>query len=185
MDELIDILDADGNYTGITLMKSEAHKKGLFHPSIHVWFYTDKGEILIQKRGKYKDTHPGLWDVSVAGHVGAGEDIIVSALREVKEEIGLAIQKRDLYKVGIFKYRHQHSADLVDREFHHTFLSELKVPPSTLKMQESEVDDLALIDMDRFKYELSLKEATTKYVPYDPTYYEKVFGAIKERLKSR
>ena len=84
MDELIDVLDADGNYTGKCIMKSEAHRKGIFHPSIHVWLYNKNGEILIQQRAKNKDTHPGLWDVSVAGHIGAGEDIVESAIREVK-----------------------------------------------------------------------------------------------------
>src|SRR5690606_29990445 len=182
MDELIDILDAEGNYTGKTLMKSEAHKKGLFHPSIHVWFYTANGEVLIQKRSKNKDTHPNLWDVSVAGHVGAGEDIILSALREVKEEIGLRVDKEDLFKVGVFKYQHQHRADLVDCEFHHTFLSELKVPLETLKMQESEVDDLALIHLALFKDELTHKITSSKYIPYDPAYYEVIFRAIEKRL---
>jgi len=182
MDELIDILDADGNHTGMVLMKSEAHKKGLFHPSIHVWFYTENGDVLIQKRGKHKDTHPNLWDVSVAGHVGAGEDIILSAMREVREEIGLTIQKRDLFKLGVFKYRHLHRTDLVDCEFHHTFLSRLKAPLKTLKMQETEVDDLALIPIHHYKKELAHKATATKYVPYDPSYYEVVFRAIEKRL---
>ncbi len=30
MDELVDILDAEGNFTGQTAMKSKAHKHGLF-----------------------------------------------------------------------------------------------------------------------------------------------------------
>lgn len=182
MDELIDILDSDGNYTGKTAMKSEAHKKGLFHPSIHVWLYTKNGEILIQKRAKNKDTHPDLWDVSVAGHVGAGENIIPSAIREVQEEIGLTILGSDLYKVGVFKYRYQHRTDLVDREFHHTFLCKLNVPLDSLSMQESEVDDLALIGLGQFKDELANSISKQKYVPYDPTYYETIFRAIAARL---
>ena len=182
MDELIDILDVNGNFTGKTSMKSEAHKKGWFHPSVHIWFYTKNGEILIQKRARDKDTHPSLWDVSVAGHIGAGEDVILSAIREIKEEIGLAILGSDLYKVGVFKYRHQHRPDLLDCEFHHTFISRLAVPLNALTMQESEVDDLALIGMEPFKTELADKAISTKYVPYDPAYYEVVFRAIEARL---
>ncbi|MEX0314176.1 MAG: hydrolase, partial [Allomuricauda sp.] len=71
MDELVDILDDNGNPTGRTCLKSEAHRKGLFHPTIHVWFYTSEGQILFQKRADNKDTFPSLWDVSVAGHIGA------------------------------------------------------------------------------------------------------------------
>ena len=81
MDELIDILDSNGDFTGKTAMKSEAHKNGWFHATVHIWFYTTDGKILLQQRGKHKETHPLLWDVSVAGHVGAGEAIETSAIR--------------------------------------------------------------------------------------------------------
>ena len=182
MDELIDVLDAHGNYTGESIMKSEAHRNGVFHPSIHVWLYTKKGEILIQQRAKNKDTHPGLWDVSVAGHIGAGEDILKSAIREVQEEIGLDITSRELYKIGVFKYSCQHHKDLLDREFHHTFLCELKIPLTKLEMQETEVDDLKLISIPVFKQELKSKIHYKKYVPYDMEYYNTVLESILKRL---
>ncbi|MEQ8219604.1 MAG: NUDIX domain-containing protein [Arenibacter sp.] len=182
MDELIDVLDADGNYTGTTIMKSEAHRKGVFHPSIHVWLYTKNGEILIQQRAINKDTHPGLWDVSVAGHIGAGEDVTESAIREVKEEIGLKILSKDLQKIGVFQYSYQHHKDLLDCEFHHTFLCELKVPLAKLEMQKSEVADLSLITMPNFQRELESKIHSKKYVPYDLDYYEAIFHAIKKKL---
>ncbi|WP_337251707.1 NUDIX hydrolase [Maribacter halichondriae] len=133
MDELVDILDAEGNYTGKTVMKSEAHRKGLFHPTIHVWFYTKTAKVLIQLRAKNKDTHPLLWDVSVAGHIAAGETIETSAVREIQEEIGLDISPEDLNKIGVFKSVQEHSDTLVDCEFHHTYLCELKVPLKVLK----------------------------------------------------
>ena len=183
MDELIDVLDADGNYTGKAIMKSEAHRKGVFHPSIHVWLYTKKGEILIQQRAINKDTHPGLWDVSVAGHIGAGEDVTESAIREVEEEIGLEITNEDLNKIGEFKYSHQHHKDLLDCEFHHTFLCELKVPLAKLEMQKSEVADLAMIPLHRLIGELTNKETAIKYVPYGQDYFKTVFKLIETKLQ--
>lgn len=182
MDELIDVLDAQGNYTGESIMKSEAHSKGIYHPSIHVWFYTTNGEILIQQRAKDKDTHPGLWDVSVAGHIGAGEDITSSAIREVEEEIGLKVLPKDLHKIGVFKYSYQHHEHLLDREFHHTYLSQLKVAVSELVMQEVEVDDLALISISTFREDLKNNAQTKKYVPYDMEYYNTVLQAIEKQL---
>lgn len=182
MDELIDVLDTQGNYTGESIMKSEAHSKGIYHPSIHVWFYTKNGEILIQQRAKDKDTHPGLWDVSVAGHIGAGEDITSSAIREVEEEIGLKVLPQDLHKIGVFEYSYQHNENLLDREFHHTFLSQLKVAVTKLVMQEAEVDDLAIISIATFKEELKNNSLSKKYVPYDMDYYNTVFQAIENQL---
>lgn len=182
MDELIDILDADGNLTGITAMKSEAHKMGLLHQTIHVWFYTKNGQVLIQQRAKNKDTHPLLWDVSVAGHIGAGEEIEISAIREVQEEIGLTITKKELRKIGVFKSVHKHHEDLIDNELHHTFICELKVPLESLQKQETEVENLALIPLTQFAEETWGMANLKKYVPHHPEYYQTIIKSIKERL---
>ncbi len=182
MDELIDILDSKGNYTGESKLKSYAHRMGLFHATVHIWFYTAKGELLIQQRGKNKDTHPLLWDVSVAGHIGAGESVEVSAIREVEEEIGLVIDKDQLFKIGIFKSVQKHGDDLVDCEFHHTFISELNVDLQQLQKQESEVENLALIDINQFEKDVIDNIPERKYVPHDKAYYQNIIAAIKKRL---
>ena len=182
MDELIDILDSNGKPTGKTAMKSEAHKHGLFHPTVHVWFYTKNGQLLIQQRGKEKDIHPLLWDVSVAGHIGAGEDYESSAIREVSEEIGLGITKEELQKIGVFKSIQNHHNDLIDCEFHHTYLCELKTPFSNLKKQDSEVNALKLISLIQFSEETWGMANLAKYVPHEMEYYKSIIKAIKKRL---
>ena len=183
MDELVDILNEDGNYTGRTEMKSVAHKNGLFHPTIHVWLFTRNGRLLIQKRGKNKKSFPLLWDVSVAGHIGAGEDVVASALREVEEEIGLVLQPSALSKVGVFKSQKDHSEDFRDYEFHHSYIAELILPIASLKKQDSEVEEIALIPLVQFAEETWGMANPEKYVPHDPTYYKIVLRAIKEELK--
>jgi len=182
MDELLDILDSEGNFTGKTALKSEAHRKGWFHPTIHVWFYTKDGRLLIQQRAKNKDTHPLLWDVSVAGHISAGEEIETSAIREIQEEIGLTITKNELQKIGVFKSVHEHSEHLVDCEFHHTFLCQLKVPLKDLRKQESEVEDLALISLQQFSEETWGMANLKKYVPHGIEYFKTIIKEIKNRL---
>lgn len=182
MDELVDILDETGNATGKRAMKSTAHAKGWFHPTIHVWLYTEDGKVLIQQRGKDKDTHPLLWDVSVAGHIGAGEDIETSAIREVEEEIGLSISKKDLEKIGVFSSVHKHREDLIDCEFHHTFLCELKLPFEKLKKQDSEVAQLDLIPLTQFSEETWGLANIKKYVPHDIKYYQTIVQEIQKRL---
>ncbi len=182
MDELIDILDENGQATGRTAMKSVAHQEGLFHPTVHVWFYTKNGKVLLQQRGKDKDTHPLLWDVSVAGHIGAREDIALAATREVAEEIGLTITVNELEKIGVFKSVQHHHAQLIDREFHHTFLCELKVPLTNLQKQESEVAALALVPLTLFSEETWGMANPSKYVPHDLDYYKTIIKEIKQRI---
>ena len=183
LDELIDILDEDGILTGRTALKSEAHSNGFFHPTVHIWCYTVNGKVLIQQRAAGKTTHPLLWDVSVAGHVGAGEDMKIAAVREIKEEIGLEIKVQELKEIGIFRSVHRHSAELIDCEFHHTFLCELKVPFSTLQIQEEEVRAVELMPLTQFAEETIGLSRPNKYVPHGSDYYSTVIRAIKGRLK--
>ena len=180
MDELIDILDSEGNLTGQTAMKSEAHQKGLFHQTVHIWFYTSEREILIQQRGRNKDTHPLLWDVSVAGHIGAGEDIETAAQREVEEEIGLSIKKDDLQKIGFYPSFFKHHEDLVDNEFHHTFVCELKSLIGDLIKQENEVEALTLVSIANFEEEINDENRSKKYVPHSKDYYTAILKEIKD-----
>jgi isopentenyldiphosphate isomerase len=182
MDELIDILDSDGKLTGKTELKSYAHRMGLFHATVHIWFYTSEGMILLQQRGKDKDIHPLLWDVSVAGHISAGEEIETSALREIQEEIGLTISRNHLEKIGVFKSVQKHRNNLVDCEFHHTFLCELKVPLEDLIKQESEVEDLKLLQLMKFSYAINDHIASKKFVPHYDTYFKTIIKAVKEKL---
>ncbi len=182
MEEFVEILDEKGKPTGKTAPKAEAHRLGLFHPTIHVWFYQPPGQVLLQQRAKVKDTHPLLWDVSVAGHVHAGETIEAAAIREVKEEIGLDIHPDSLEKIGVFKSVHKHRADLVDCEFHHTFLSRLPVPLAALKKQETEVASLKMVPLLQFAEETWGLARPQKYVPHATSYYKAVIKAIKARL---
>ena len=175
-------MDENGKPTGQSCLKSEAHQKGLFHPTVHVWLFTKDGSILIQQRGKYKATHPLLWDVSVAGHVASGEDIKTAAVREVEEEVGLSISETDLEPIATFKAIHKIAEDFTDAEFHHVFLCELRVPLSNLTKQGSEVDALDLVPMLKFAEETWGMANSGKYVPHGAAYYKTIIKEIKARL---
>lgn len=180
MDERIDILNAEGAFTGKTAMKSEAHLKGWYHASVHVWVYTDQGEVLLQQRAFDKDTFPGYWDVSVAGHIGAGETALSSAQREVFEEIGLDLSPTDL-KFQFQTYSEfRHGPEIMDREFHDVFLAKLKLPLSNLQKQESEVADIKL-----FSLEVLLDPGKINMVPNDSAYYKRVYELISEALPKK
>jgi isopentenyl-diphosphate Delta-isomerase len=76
--------------------RENIHKNGLLHREIGVWISNDKGEILLQRRSAGKESHPGLLAASVAGHVEVGDAYETAALKEVEEETGLKIEKKDL-----------------------------------------------------------------------------------------
>lgn len=182
MDELLDILDAKGNPIKSTALKSKAHRFGLFHATVHIWLYTKTGRLLLQLRAKSKATYPLLWDVSVAGHIGAGEASETAAVREIKEELGLTIAPKSLKKIGVFKSTQTHHDTLIDNEFHHTFICELTTPLGQLIKQESEVADLKLLPLADFEQEIKTVQFARHYVPHAYTYYQTIIEAIKAKL---
>jgi len=73
--------------------RREVHACGLLHRAVHVLVFNERGEVFLQKRSMAKDTSPGLWDSSASGHLDSGEDYDECAIRELREEIGLAIHQ--------------------------------------------------------------------------------------------
>ena len=182
MDEFLDIWSADGQPTGQTSLKGEAHRNGWFHPTVHVWFYTPAPALLLQKRSLTKETYPGFWDVSVAGHVTAGESILEGALREVKEEIGLDIQEADLTPLDIRKNTNRFDNGIIDCEFQHVFLVKLETAVSQLQIQETEVDAVRLFSFDELQICMLQKHPTYNIVPADMRYYQFVKDAVLKIL---
>jgi isopentenyl-diphosphate delta-isomerase type 1 len=101
--EYIDIFDENNNPTGEIKGKVQAHEYGEFHRTAHVWIINDKNELLLQKRSATKKTHPNCWDISGAGHIRAGESVIDGAIRELKEELGVKVQEKDLQYIATIK----------------------------------------------------------------------------------
>jgi len=182
VDEYLDIWNSDGQPTGKKCLKDEAHRMGWFHPTVHVWFYTPAPALLLQKRSLTKQTFPSFWDVSVAGHVSAGESILEGALREVKEEIGLDIKEPDLKPLDIRKNTNRFENGIIDCEFQHVFLVKLDTAVSQLKIQESEVDSVHLFSFEELQNCMLHKHPTYNIVPADMSYYQFVMDAVLKVL---
>jgi isopentenyl-diphosphate delta-isomerase len=183
MDELIDIVDDLGEPTGHIALKSEAHKHGWYHNTIHLWLFTSKGDILLQQRSHKKVIYPLLWDVSVAGHIDAGETFIEAALRETEEEIGLQLQPESLNKIGVILHESSYNEGSIrDNEFHQVYISELKVGIHTLIPQKEEVEALKLVSLNEFEVLLKQSESNSHFVSSNKSYYEFILKAIKEQL---
>lgn len=84
--EILDIVDERGVPTGETVERETAHARGIRHRTSHVWILRRRNqavEVLLQKRSLQKDSHPGCYDISSAGHIPAGMGFVESAIREL------------------------------------------------------------------------------------------------------
>ena len=108
--ELFDVVDEDGEPTGETVERTLAHSQGIRHRTSHVWLLRRRQgrvEILLQKRSRNKDSFPGYYDISSAGHIPAGVDYISSAMRELKEELGEEALPEELLYCGVRHIRYE------------------------------------------------------------------------------
>ncbi len=147
--ELFDILNEDGTRSKVVRERGVPHCQGSLHPTVHIWIVR-KGEngnydVLLQKRSAEKDSYPGCYDISSAGHVAAGEEIMESALRELEEELGLPADPEDLQMIGIHRGTKEeifHGKLFKDDEWSHVYLYQKPVKEEDLRLQESEVEEV-------------------------------------------
>jgi len=153
MEEYIDIINKEtGDNTGERKLKSEVHRDGLWHKTVHIWCVNLKNEILLQHRSKDKKNYPDMWDISIAGHISSGEDSKTGAIREIKEEIGIDILDSDLkFLSTVVQEVILNNGTYVDNEFNDIYLVILNMDNQKLHIQEEELDDLQWISIPELK----------------------------------
>lgn len=98
-DEMFDVVD-EQNRVVRQATRREVHAHGWRHRAVHIFVLNATGEVFLQLRSHLKDTMPGKWDSSAAGHLDAGEDYLLCAVRELEEELGIATTADRLTHAG-------------------------------------------------------------------------------------
>lgn len=87
--EIFDVVDEADQVVG-QASRHEVHTRKLLHRAVHLFVFDKHGQLFLQKRSRWKDKHPGIWDSSAAGHVDSGETYDQTAVRELAEELGVS-----------------------------------------------------------------------------------------------
>ena len=155
--EYLDIVDENGIPTGEIIERSLAHRTGVRHRTTHIWIvrkHEGNVQILLQKRSKNKDSFPGCYDISSAGHIPAGDDFAESGLRELEEELGLIVDKIELIECGfhrVFTESHFHGTEYVDNQISKVFLLWKDVEVENLQLQAEEIESAMWMDFEACK----------------------------------
>jgi 16S rRNA (adenine1518-N6/adenine1519-N6)-dimethyltransferase len=107
----------------------EVHGDNLRHRAVHIFIFNAQGELFLQKRSGWKDRHPLRWDSSAAGHLDADEEYDAAAVRELKEELGLAAKLKRITKLP--------ASDQTDQEFIWLYCASHEGP---FRLAPSEID---------------------------------------------
>ncbi|KAK4486284.1 hypothetical protein RD792_008954 [Penstemon davidsonii] len=185
-EEYLDVLTKTAQKTGISKPRGDVHRDGDYHRAVHVWIYAESTQqLLLQKRAECKDSWPGQWDISSAGHISAGDSSLVTARRELEEELGIALPK-DAFEL-LFVFLQEcvvNDGKFINNEYNDVYLVTTRepIPLEAFTLQESEVSAVKYISLEEYR-SLLVKE-DPDYVPYDVNeQYGQLFEIISKRYK--
>ena len=147
MEELFETFDKSGNPLGIFL-RSEAHRKGLWHRAANVFLFYPNGKLLLQRRQLNKDVWPGAWDVSAAEHLKPGESFEQGAIRGLQEELGVIGVKLEIFGGVINSRLKIAKSGIEDNEFQQSFKTVYDGPVTP---DPSEVMDIKSVSIQELK----------------------------------
>lgn len=176
MEEYFDILDGQGNKTGEIKPRTEAHGNGLWHSTVHIYFYRIKNsaiEMLVHLRSKDKDLNPNRWDTRFGGHVKAGENIQQALANEMQDETGLQILPANLSEGHVGKHD-----KFPNREFVHAYFYNFNGEAEDLKFNDGEVQDAKWMSSDDIIK--SMKDNPEQWTG-SPTGFTEIVALIKTR----
>ena len=152
--ELFDVIDSKGNPTGQIVSREKAHAEGIMHRTAHIWIIREmdgRVQILLQKRSQNKDSFPGKFDTSSAGHIQAGDEPLESALRELKEELGISAAPEQLHFAGTFPIsfvKEFYGKVFRDEEVAFVYIYKEPVNTDELILQKEEVETVQWFDLE-------------------------------------
>ena len=161
--ELFDIVDEHGEPTGETVERTRAHALGIRHRTAHLWLLRQKDggvQLLLQKRCMEKDSFPGCYDISSAGHIPAGCGFEESALRELHEELGVDVPADALLFVG--QRSSEFTTEFHGRPFHDNEVSRIYALWLGLEADEFRVQPEEIDRVDWFSVEDCIRMKQTQ-----------------------
>jgi isopentenyl-diphosphate delta-isomerase len=99
-----------------------------------------------------------LWDVSVAGHISAGEGPVKAALREAQEELGVTLVPGECsHLFTVAEHVSLNNGNYVDNEYLHVFLVEkdLDVREGDLTFCDGEVAEVRFVALRKLQNTLT------------------------------
>lgn len=151
--ELLDVYDGNGKVTGRKIVRGDKNVK--FDKDEHIavaviFIENSKGEFLIQKTSSEK----GGEFSSTGGHVDSGETPLQAIEREVEEELGVNIDKKEIKPLGFL---------LFDMPLRFLFYVKKDIDIKDVKLQKEEVDYVKYMSVDEVRNLIKTQKMTKSH----------------------
>ncbi|RAZ67686.1 NUDIX hydrolase [Planococcus maitriensis] len=203
--EKIACVTEQGALTGVAA-RDEVHRQGLWHETFHCWIVSHElghTRVHLQLRSRDKADFPGLFDITAAGHIAAHESV-KDGVREIEEELGLALSFEQLTPLGVVNDEIL-LPGFTDRERAYIHLYEdTQIDLADYRLQAEEVAGMAAVDFRAF-FELCMNQTEKidacgfierpegrkpfrkkiglpDFVPHQPSYWKQVAIRIRRQL---
>ena len=141
-----DAYDRFRNRLGFEITRGEPIPEGVRHLVVHMVYYNDLGQLLIQRRSETKDLAPGVWAFT-GGSALAGENSAQACIRETEEEMGFSPDMSEAEMAVSYSRKDS----LVD-----VYLIKTNVTIDELQLQQEEVAEAAWVDRQGFMEMISI-----------------------------
>ena len=159
--EKIACVTEQGAVSGVAT-REEVHRQGLWHETFHCWIISHElGRPLLhlQLRSQDKADFPGLFDITAAGHIAAHESM-KDGVREIEEELGLALSFEQLTPLGVV-HDEISLPGFTDRERAFLHLYEgMHIDLADYRLQPEEVAGMVAVEFQAF-FELCMRQTET------------------------
>lgn len=140
--ETWDLYTPEEKLTGMTITRAERIPEGFCHLVSEVLVRHTDGSFLLMKRAASKKIYPNRWEATAGGSALAGEDALVCARRELREETG--IDSAVFREIG-------HLVSEETRTIYHSFLAVTDCPKDSVVLQPGETEDFRWLSGNEFR----------------------------------
>lgn len=160
--EYRDLYDENKTLTGEKIKKGDSVPKGKYYLTVAVWIQNNKNEFLLQINKKYN-----MW-TTTGGHPKTGETSLDGMVTEIKEELGVKVNKNNLTLFKTIK---------TEDDFVDLYYIKQNIDLNEITMQDEEVDSVKWFSID----EINKLINENKFLPPHIDFYHDCLDFLNEQ----
>jgi isopentenyl-diphosphate Delta-isomerase len=145
--------------------KKKAHKgSGMLHRAISVLVVrkaNGEWETMMQKRSSNKELWPGFWTNTICTHPFIHESYVQSAIRRLKEEMGISAEEKMFHTAFRFEYHASYNDLVAEHELDTVLFCVFSKNPI---LNQNEAEDYQWISLKILQNKM--KEAPDSFTPW-------------------